>query len=50
MFASESVALEGTNHTFERNLEPGEAVFVDLDGIRACSAMRCSTSVESVYF
>jgi amidophosphoribosyltransferase len=32
MFASESVALEGTNHTFERNLEPGEAVFVDLQG------------------
>jgi amidophosphoribosyltransferase len=32
MFASESVALEGTNHTFERNLEPGEAVFVDLKG------------------
>jgi amidophosphoribosyltransferase len=32
MFASESVALEGTNHAFDRNLEPGEAVFVDLQG------------------
>ena len=32
MFASESVALEGTGHLFERNLSPGEAVFVDLDG------------------
>ena len=32
MFASESVALEGTGHLFERNLNPGEAVFVDLDG------------------
>jgi amidophosphoribosyltransferase len=32
MFASESVALEGTSHSFERNLEPGEAVFVDLQG------------------
>jgi amidophosphoribosyltransferase len=32
MFASESVALEGTGHDFERDLEPGEAVFVDLDG------------------
>ncbi|HSV55356.1 MAG TPA: amidophosphoribosyltransferase, partial [Burkholderiaceae bacterium] len=28
--ASESVALEGTAHKFERNLAPGEAVFVDL--------------------
>ena len=32
MFASESVALEGTGHLFQRNLNPGEAVFVDLDG------------------
>ena len=32
MFASESVALEGTTHAFDRNLEPGEAVFVDLNG------------------
>ena len=32
MFASESVALEGTTHAFVRNLEPGEAVFVDLNG------------------
>jgi amidophosphoribosyltransferase len=31
-FASESVALEGTGHRFERNLLPGEAVFVDLTG------------------
>ena len=32
MFASESVALEGTGHLLERNLNPGEAVFVDLQG------------------
>ena len=32
LLASESVALEGTAHTFERNIEPGEAVFVDLQG------------------
>ncbi len=32
MVASESVALEGTGHVFERNLDPGEAVFVDLGG------------------
>ncbi len=41
MFASESVALEGTGHAFERDLVPGEAVFVGLDGhvhARQCSA------------
>ena len=32
MVASESVALEGTGHVFERNVEPGEAVFIDLKG------------------
>ena len=32
MLASESVALEGTSHAFERNIEPGEAIFIDLDG------------------
>ena len=30
--ASESVALEGTSHQFTRNVDPGEAVFVDLSG------------------
>jgi amidophosphoribosyltransferase len=32
MLASESVAMEGTNHKFDRNIQPGEAVFVDLQG------------------
>ena len=32
VLASESVALEGTSHAFDRNIEPGEAVFVDLQG------------------
>jgi amidophosphoribosyltransferase len=32
VLASESVALEGTAHIFERNIEPGEAVFIDLQG------------------
>lgn len=32
MLASESVTLEGSSFTFERNVNPGEAVFVDLQG------------------
>lgn len=32
MLASESVALEGTLHQLERDIAPGEAVFVHLDG------------------
>ncbi len=32
MIASESVSLEGTGHVFERDIAPGEAVFVDLQG------------------
>ena len=32
MVASETVTLEGTGHTPERDLAPGEAVFVTLDG------------------
>ena len=30
--ASESVALEGIGYNFERNVDPGEAVFIDLQG------------------
>ncbi len=30
--ASESVALEGIGYNFERNIDPGEAVFIDLQG------------------
>jgi amidophosphoribosyltransferase len=33
MVASESVALEGTSHKFIRDVQPGEALFVDLDGV-----------------
>ncbi len=32
MVASESVALEGTGHVFERDIAPGEAVFIDVSG------------------
>lgn len=41
MIASESVALEGTSHKFERDIAPGEAIFVDLDGalhVAQCAA------------
>ncbi len=32
MLASESVALEGTSHVLERDIAPGEAVFLHTDG------------------
>lgn len=32
MVASESVALEGSGHVLERDIAPGEAVFIDLQG------------------
>ncbi|HMN22232.1 MAG TPA: amidophosphoribosyltransferase [Ottowia sp.] len=41
MAASESVALEGTGHALERDVAPGEALFVTLDGevhVRQCAA------------
>jgi amidophosphoribosyltransferase len=33
MVASESVAIEGTGHTVIRDVAPGEALFIDLDGV-----------------
>ena len=38
--ASESVALEGTAHRFERNVAPGEAIFIDLNG--TVHAQKCA--------
>ncbi|OGP02541.1 MAG: amidophosphoribosyltransferase [Curvibacter sp. GWA2_64_110] len=40
MLASESVVLEGTGHVFERDIQPGEAMFVDLQG--QVSAQQCA--------
>jgi amidophosphoribosyltransferase len=44
MFASESVALEGTGHVFERNVAPGEAVYVSLEG--ALHTEQCAQNAQ----
>ncbi|TCT00636.1 amidophosphoribosyltransferase [Paralcaligenes ureilyticus] len=55
MLASESVALTGCGFTFVRDVEPGEAVWIDLDG--KLSSRQCATNpvhtpcvFEYVYF
>ena len=40
MLASESVVLEGTGHTLERDIAPGEAVFINLQG--EMSSQQCA--------
>ena len=42
MVASESVALEGTGHKFVRDVAPGEAIFVDMQG--QLHAQQCAES------
>ena len=42
MVASESVALEGTGHRFVRDIDPGEAIFIDANG--AVHAEQCADS------
>ena len=46
MVASESVALEGTGHAFERDVAPGEAVFIDLAGHR-CTREQCADNADA---
>jgi amidophosphoribosyltransferase len=40
MVASESVAIEGTGHTVTRDVAPGEAIFIDMQG--AVHAQQCA--------
>ncbi|MCA3239259.1 MAG: amidophosphoribosyltransferase [Curvibacter sp.] len=40
MLASESVVVDGTGHVFDRDIAPGEAVFIDLEG--RVSAQQCA--------
>lgn len=44
MVASESVTLDGTGHIFERDLAPGEAVFIDMDG--KVHAQQCAEKTQ----
>ncbi len=44
MLASESVVLEGTGHMLDRNIEPGEAVFIDLHG--TIHAQQCADAPQ----
>lgn len=55
MIASESVALTGCGYSFVRDVDPGEAVFIDLDGnlvSRQCAAnpQLVPCAFEYVYF
>ena len=42
--ASESVSLEGIGYNFDRNVEPGEAVFIDLQG--KVQAQQCADAPQ----
>jgi amidophosphoribosyltransferase len=44
MVASESVALEGTSHQFDRDIAPGEAVYVDMEG--TVNAEQCAVNAK----
>ncbi|HEY8359156.1 MAG TPA: amidophosphoribosyltransferase, partial [Ramlibacter sp.] len=44
MVASESVTLDGTGHVFDRDLAPGEAVFIDMKG--EVHAQQCAEKTQ----
>ncbi|OYV37552.1 MAG: amidophosphoribosyltransferase, partial [Thiomonas sp. 20-64-5] len=44
MVASESVALEGAGYKFERDIAPGEAIFIDLQG--RLQSEQCTTAQQ----
>jgi amidophosphoribosyltransferase len=44
MLASESVALEGTSHHYVRDVQPGEAIYIDLEG--KLHAQQCAAASQ----
>ena len=50
MVASESVAIEGTGHQVIRDVAPGEAVFIDLDGVVHARQCADKTSLNPCMF
>jgi amidophosphoribosyltransferase len=50
MVASESVALEGTSHQFERDIAPGEAVYVDMEGVVHAEQCAPNAKAQSLHF
>ncbi len=50
MVASESVALDGTGHRVERDVAPGEAIFVDTDGVMHAQQCAASPSLNPCVF
>jgi len=44
MLASESVALEGTSHQYVRDVQPGEAIYIDLKG--QLHAQQCAAASQ----
>jgi amidophosphoribosyltransferase len=48
MVASESVALEGTGHRFERDVAPGEAVFITSTA-HACPPVRRAAAHPCIF-